>query len=458
MYCEAKSDRYKYETFIRLLFKKSFTEVPKRVSEAKTIEKDTYGWSHIGYSRNKENFVDGPAVRTFSSYFYRIDEPFAEPFELYYTPNTFSSRLYRDNKRLRWLNAIVIDIDNKEIDVLDILWNVAEIGLPGATAINRTPNGWHVYWVFDERVPASDKAKTLVNMITRKIVGKLGADYNAIGCERYFRVPTNLYYFMEENTYSLQLFKDWFNEEKEDENAVNTNRLRVIKRGLLRSEPIKILMRGVEKGYRNKTLYSLAKVYQHEGYLIEVAIDELNEWNNRNTSPLGYAELIRTIKSAYGNNFSIPTKWISVLTGMNFTAYSLWYKHRKERCDRVRSHYIEWADDLLNLLNENEGYFEGSQKQLAAALNAPLRSIKQVLKLIKEGIIKSNIEISIVGKGRRARTILKLIIPKPININNYRSQKYYGPLRRNGYSKVGKLSKVIGRYMDKLDTTNRGSP
>jgi hypothetical protein len=444
---------YKLNNFLRLIFRDSFTEIPKRYAENNSVvDMNTLGWSHIGFvsePRSKEVKFSN-AVRTFKSFDYYKDDELA----VYFTPNTFSSRKHRDSKHLRWINCIAIDIDDPTLNVIDILFNVSDAELPEPTAINKTPKGFHVYWVLDERVPATDKAKYLVDLINNGIMKSMGADPNAVGCTRLFRIPKDLYFLKIENTYSLKEFQTWYHKKiSKPGDKKNTDNLIKNKRtGLLNSEAVQTLLQGVEEGNRNTALYCLAKVYKAENMSMDEAINELVKWNSSNDEPLSYKEVLKTIKSAYKTDYAVPTKKITELTGIEFNAYNFWYKHKKARKDRIRNHYEEWAEDITEYLSANGGEFEGSQKELAKALNAPVRSIKEVLKMIRNGEMKSNIHISVDGKGRGARTILKLVVAEPININKGKKKIFHDRVIEDKCT-INKHRKVVG-----ATSYNKGSP
>lgn len=419
---------YMGERFIRLLFKDSFTEEPKRYGTGAKFN-NSLGFSHIAFIENdynRKNIKFTNAVRTFKSFNHYADDRFSE----YYTPNTFYSAKNSTSECLRWINTLAIDIDKSGINVIDILWTIRESGLPDPTAINKTPNGWHIYWVLKERVKATLKSMYLCNLIQGGIAKRIEGDSNAIGCNRLFRLPNNLRYFREENTYLLSELQSWYHEEFGSNNNKEYNRAIVVKKyGLLQSDAVKELLKGVTEGQRNAALYCLSMVYKYEGYSMDDTIQYIVEWNQKNSPKLEYGELLRTIKSAYKNNFNVPTKWISRLTGKNFKSCNFWYKHKKIRKDRSRHHYNERIDDIAEFLMGRGGSFEGSQRELSEAIfktdeyknrTTPLSSLKECLRLIREGLVKTNIKVEVIGKGRYARTILtlvkaKVIVPKIFN-------------------------------------------
>ena len=129
----------------RDLFGDQLTETPKR-----QLEKQQSGYNtHLGWVFVCNKFNEKPkAVRTFHSLFGA-----AEAYT-YFTPNTFFRNDQRHAGALRWLNAMVIDIDvkngqNQSMILPDVLERVSEAGLPTPSMVLSTPSGgFHVYWYY----------------------------------------------------------------------------------------------------------------------------------------------------------------------------------------------------------------------------------------------------------------------------------------------------------------------
>ncbi len=446
--------------FIRLNYNKSFTEKAKHSRDKKVIRftKDTLGWGYITYSMpGDEKSLNGQkSFRTYQSFFSNIDDPLA----VYFTPNTFCSRYKRQFDKLRWLNSFFIDIDDNEISILDINDRLTDAGLPYPTLINKTPGGWHLFWVFDERIPATPKAKWLYNYIQKHMAIELGADTVAVGAERIIRIPRNIQYFDKENTIPFSVFVDWLHINIEAPEERQGKYIRIDNKNIFDSEPVKKLLEGVEHGYTNIACFCLAVCYKNIGYTFDEVLNELVAWNKRNEKPLLYKELLKTVKSAYKKDYAIPVSKIKEITGMKLPQSFFWYKHKKDRKDRERNHYEEWIADIVNFLRNNNYKWEGSQRELAELINAPIRSLKEALKRLREGKIKSNINIKVEGKGRGAKTILELVIPKAIHINKHKIAFY-----KNLYmtkERITKMNKAIGIDANNDFTftvaRNKGSP
>src|SRR5436305_1581910 len=133
-------------SYSRALFGAQLTEVPKKQTEKQIHCYDQdHGWVFVS-----QNCKDYKAVRTYKTLFAVTQEA------TYFTPNTFYRNDQRKETSLRWLNALVIDIDVKGqpekagMTVPDVLEQIECAGLPEPSLIVQTPSGgFHVYFIFD---------------------------------------------------------------------------------------------------------------------------------------------------------------------------------------------------------------------------------------------------------------------------------------------------------------------
>ncbi|MBK5514621.1 hypothetical protein JFT70_05480 [Bacillus sp. TH11] len=153
------------------------------------------------------------AVRTYSSLFQ------AQASTTYFTPNTFYRNDQRHAGTLRWLNALVIDIDvktakNAGMIYPDVMEMVATAGLPTPSLIVQTPSGgFHVYWYLAEPRHAFPKVVEHYKRIQQAIAEELSGDLQAVGAERWFRLPTsqNTVHRSAERV-SFDALCDWYSE------------------------------------------------------------------------------------------------------------------------------------------------------------------------------------------------------------------------------------------------------
>ena len=105
--------------------------------------------------------------------------------------------------------------------------------------------------------------------------------------------------------------------------------------------------------------------------LFEEAYDELDVFNSNLENPLSKKEFERTLKSAYSGKYKGPKR--SYVEGLlelwadgkvKFQGREGWYKFKKEREERVRSHYEERESDILAYLeaytSPENPFLEGS--------------------------------------------------------------------------------------------------
>ncbi|RFB09916.1 hypothetical protein DZB84_23425 [Bacillus sp. HNG] len=191
----------------RAIFRDQLTETPK-----KQIEKVQTGYnSHLGWVFVCNQFHEKPkAVRTYRSLF-GASETYT-----YYTPNTFYRNDQRHSGALRWLNAMVIDIDvkngqNKGIILPDVMDLVTAAGLPAPSMIVSTPSGgFHVYWYFNAAKRAFPKVTEHYNRIQAAIAEAMNGDLQAVGAERWFRMPTDKNtLYQSDNRVSFDELCDW---------------------------------------------------------------------------------------------------------------------------------------------------------------------------------------------------------------------------------------------------------
>lgn len=394
---------------LRNLYRNQLTEAPKRAAQT---ERGGYS-KELGWIFLCENFADPRAVRTYRSLFGAKEK------YTYFTPNTFYRNDQRHAGSLRWLNAMVIDIDVKSpqsagLIFPDIMDLVTSAGLPVPSLIVRTPSGgFHVYWYLKEPRRAFPKVVEHYKRVQRMIAEEMNADLQAIGAERWFRLPT------EENTIfrsgervSFDDLCDWLNDQQE----IHSNTKKHITLGssdLMNSPAILKLLEGVEEGQRDNTCYTLALAYKASGYEEEQTLSLLYRWNERNSRPLRQIEVKRKVKSAFkvGSPHGPSSFWIANLSGMEFT-YQVW-EGAKPREERKNSHLDEWKEDLITVLKENNGSIKGSQRELIKMIKSTSKENNHISYTTFKRLIDYLLEKDIVtkfvhGKGRNSITLISL--------------------------------------------------
>lgn len=427
----------------RNLFGDQLTEVPKR-----NYEKQQKGYnSHLGWVFVCNQFHKKPkAVRTYHSLF-GASEAYT-----YYTPNTFYRNDQRHAGALRWLNAMVIDIDvkndlNKGMIFPDVLENINAAGLPAPSMVISTPSGgFHVYWNFTNPRRAFPRLTEHYCRVQRAIAEAVQGDPQAVGAERWFRMPTdqNTLYKNNERV-SFDDLCDWLSiyqeETKEKRLAVCVDTS-----NLVHHPAIQKLLQGVSEGQRDNTCYTLALAFKATGHNEHETECYLQEWNERNDPSMLQIDVKRKVKSAFKQNAPAGPSayWIRTLSGLSFT-YQNW-ELAKPRDERTYSHLDEWKDDVIQYLKVQGGSVSGSQRTIAQAIKSssdkskciPYSTFKKVIEhLVQIGIVIKTVE----GKGRAAETTLKLI--KKTKVVPLRPPN---EPKKNGFNSNTFLDPVVGGF------------
>lgn len=441
----------------RELFKDQLTENPK-----KQVEKQQNGYnSHLGWVFVCNKFVEKPrSVRTYQSLFAASDS------YTYFTPNTFYRNDQRHSGALRWLNAMVIDIDVKHlpenyilapngavtalnsITLNDVLEAIESAGLFTPSMIVSTPSGgFHVYWYFDKPKRALPRVIEHYKRVQTAIAEAIGGDPAAIGAERWFRVPTQENtIFQSDSRVAFDDICEWltiqYQEHEEEQKSICVNA-----EGLLYHPAVQKILEGVSEGQRDNACYTLALTYKVSGYDESEAEKRLYEWNKRNDPPMRQIDLKRKVKSAYksGSKAGPSAYWIRLLSGVNFT-YQKW-DEAKPREERTYSHFDEWKKDVIKYFKKQDNAISGSQREIASAIKSssdktksiPYTTFKKIMQhLIEIGIITKSIE----GKGRGAVTTFTLSTEKKEEkvVPFQRKEKQ----KNNGFNSNTFIDQVVG--------------
>lgn len=128
---------------------------------------------------------------------------------------------------------------------------------------------------------------------------------------------------------------------------------------------------------------------------------ELKDLNGHSAS-LKDSEVVKIIKSAYSGKYTGASKefiqeLLSLYTGSSYNpsvrqngrvAREKWVKHAKPREEREKSHYKEWAEDLINYINEKTSsarpYIQTDRETICKALGMPESSYKDLMRQLKK--------------------------------------------------------------------------
>lgn len=422
---------------LRQLYRDQLTEAPKRASQ-----KEQSGLSnHLGWVFVCNDFAQPKAVRTYSSLFQ------AQESTTYFTPNTFYRNDQRHAGTLRWLNALVIDIDvkiakNAGMIYPDVMEMITTAGLPTPSLIVQTPSGgFHVYWYLAEPRRAFPKVVEHYKRIQQAIAEELSGDLQAVGAERWFRLPTpqNTVHRSAERV-SFDALCDWYSEHSEE--LLHQRKVMIRKQDMMQHPAIQSLLQGVEQGRRDNTCYTLALAFKATGYSEEDTQIYLYAWNERNTPAMRQLDVKRKVKSAFkeGAPLGPSSYWIETLSGMEFK-YQLW-EGAKPREERTYSHLEEWKEDVLSILKENGGILCGAQRDIAKMICSSVDKSKAIsyatFKRVIELLIQEHlIEKTVEGRGRAACTTIKII-----SYNNV--IQFPNVIKSNGLNPYTFIDTVVG--------------
>lgn len=334
----------------------------------------------------------------------------------------------RNKKNLRWLNAIVLDFDGQQ-DPQDLAIRIADVGLPSASMMVRTPSGGIHAWWFLKPVRGTPKAIRLYESLQASLAAELGADPQAAGGERLWRMPTSAnVIYSNRKKYKLSIFRSWRDENRPYDmpGQIQGGKVYAFTKGLLSNPGVKQLMRGVTQGCRNEACFALAVAHLINGYSTQETLQILLTWNQLNSPVLPEKEVYKCINSAakglakdfnhYYNAMRFKVK--------NITGHEIKYRPvtpTKPREERKRSHMDEWKKDLIVLLQKRGGRFLGTQKQLAQELGAPLSTLKKVLNMLEDEdiIFRDSVE-----RGKKSFTVLILQVNQVENLMVYTGIHY----------------------------------
>jgi len=354
----------------------------------------------------------------------------------HWTPNTFRGGTYynfhrriikghtRDN--LKQINVIGFDIDTKEIDLYALYLGCEELGLPRPNLLLGTPRGFQVFFVLDtpfyihrnQDYKSLRVAERLTDNIRKALSTYVPVDTNCAPFG-FYRIPRedNVLDFYDEPANTRELLS-WSKNYEEQENRTflrvvyNKDSVAIDQassdwyRALLCATDID---RGHHSASRNNALMTLALANYSSGRSIEDAYDELDQFNSNLANPLSKSEFERTLKSAYSGKYKgVKRSYVEGLLEIwtdgqaQFSGREGWYKFKKPREERVRSHYEEREEDILAYLtahtNRENPFLEGSLYMLAEKFGMAVSTLKEVLKRSTKLIKRT------VGRGRAAVT------------------------------------------------------
>ena len=416
-------------------YKAKYSKV-KNINQLKDANKSN---GAIFVVREKAHFTSNGVI----GYVITSLETLAEDYNglTHWTPNTYIKYGYKgatkryiqgfEESNLKQINTFVIDIDTKKHTVQDILLACIDNSIGAPTLIVESDRGYQVYFVLVEPLFISNKNEFRGLTIAKRISDNLKRSLKEVDADIYcndfgfFRIPTksNTLYFNANATYSMAELMGWSQRKDDDLNrslfVLNGNKGNT---QATASEWFNALINARDikgtKGQigRDNTMFTLALVCFQEGWDKERAFDLLDQFNTNLDSPMRTSEVKKVINSAYSGKYKGAKKeYIESLLEMYVPSTKFdvkmptggWYKHKKAREDRVRSHAHEWEKDIIDFITAkksvSEPFIWRTQKELCKAIGIPASTLNKVLKASKT-IIKTT-----SGKGRNSVTGLTTI-------------------------------------------------
>lgn len=418
-----------------LLYKKKGSNAPIERLAAYNGEAHPYRKGVVFVSPSKADLAEGRGY-VVTSY-----ETLQEKYNrvTHWTPNTYRGGTYYDfakrrmkghtKDNLKQVNVIGFDIDAKDADIYGLYLGCEEIGLPRPNLLLETPRGYQVFYILETPfyIHKKDdyKALRIAERLSHNIRAALSqyapVDMNCVPFG-FYRMPTedNVLDFRGElaNTSKLIAWSRQYEEQQQKKQRLhvvygkNAPGVDYVSAEWYRAL---ICSREIDKGHfsasRNNALFTLALANYASGRPFEAAYDELDEFNSRLYAPLSKQDFEKTVRSAYSGKYKgVKRSYVEGLLQLwtdgkaSFIGREGWYKFKKEREDRKRSHYSEWEEDIIAHLNQHQSpeqpYMKGSLSMLAEKLGIALSSLKEVIKRSHQLHAKT------VGRGRGAYTML----------------------------------------------------
>lgn len=399
----------------------------------------------------------------------------------HFTPNVYRKFGYSDENRtqirgfeemnLLQINTFVVDIDTKRFSVQDILLACVDESMGAPTLIVESARGYQVYFVLSTPLFISNKNDFRGLTVAKRISDNLKKSLKDIGADLYcndfgfFRLPkpNNIAWMQLDYTYSIEQLINWSRRQDDDqERPLFVMPSKLIQTSVMQSEWFTKLVQAVDiKGQRgqlgrNNAMFTLALVCFSEGWEKNRTFNFLDEYNSNLNYPLSTADIRSLLNSAYSGKYKGASKeYVKVLLAqyadggasipVNFGYKSGWYKFKKERKDRVRSHYEEWEKDIIAYISseksKDEMFLWRTQKELCAAIGIPQSTLNMILKQSTR-LLKTT-----KGKGRYAKTgwtTISLFIQYAWNIAKEMATN-------KSLYRIG-LQKIVTEWIDQLET------
>lgn len=347
----------------------------------------------------------------------------------HFTPNVYRIGAFNSatntisgftEQNLQQINTFVVDVDTHEHTPQQLLLACIDESIGAPTWIVKTPRGYQLYFVLEQPfyISNADNFRTLT--IAKRISYNIKRSLQSVDADIYcndfgfFRMPTNVVWEQHSYTYTIDTLIRW--SMRFDDGAKPFSTRQGQSGALMNTAWCKALLQSKhvkgQKGQlgRNNMLFTLALVCMHDGWSADEAHTFIASFNERFYAPLHKKDIEKIIRSAYSGRYSGPSStYIEALLALyapehagNVSLSSTWYKFKKERHERVRSHNDEWEQDLMTYIaaqkDEHAPFLWATQKEICAAIGIPQSTLNDIIKK------STALVLTRIGKGRGAKT------------------------------------------------------
>ncbi|MBF0781136.1 MULTISPECIES: primase C-terminal domain-containing protein [unclassified Granulicatella] len=408
----------------------------------------------------------------------------------HWTPNVYRYGAYKNKlgtvvghseQNLKQINVFYVDFDSMNVTDSDILLASLELGFM-PTYIIKTDRGYQAYFVLDGPVYITRHSNFRAIEIAKRISQNLRQYFlcqndlpvdmmcNHFGIAR-FPNSQNVIYYDKAHRYSFSKWMTW--SMKQDEYNYAPNNLCILSdiNGIKQTEEkwFKLLLDQIKikgnKGLlgRNNVIFTLSLACYSSNTPQNECIQMMTEFNNKLTYPIKKNDIRKIITSAYSGHYTGASRhyilnlcraWIdSDLSYQDLFTHTKWKKFKKRRCERQRSHYKEWQEDILNYIQQQSStstvFVSTTKKQLIESLKIPARTLDIVLQQLKE-----NKKIFYSYKSGRNGGIkfalIKQIYTQIIQKNKEDREVYITLLAENFGQSRSAVKRVISTYEEWL--------
>ncbi|WP_321386419.1 primase C-terminal domain-containing protein [uncultured Enterococcus sp.] len=390
---------YQIQDIVQLVMKQGIRKYKFKNSKIRPIGTAAEGNKGAVFGfRSKESMTEGlGVVLTSEEALWENEDCFS-----HWTPNTYSYGTYADPNRtivkghseenLKQINTFVIDFDHvagEELSYNAIMDAAIDLDLI-PTLILKTPNGFQAYFILEKAwfissangYQSIEIAKLVSKNLRNAFAEVLPAQVVDQGCNHFgiARIPRNdnIMYFYPALVKDMQQLIAWSINYQPEIKRVSKAKLQLLPdsedRRQVKEKWVDLLVNSSKifgtkgKKGRNNAIFTLALAYYASDMDQSKCQDDMDEFNSHRLKyPLKDSEVKRIVKSAYSGRYRGANKEYVLELLANWSVesfsedqlftqhYKNWYKFKKDRSERKKSHVHEWKEDILAYL-EKECY------------------------------------------------------------------------------------------------------